>query len=209
MGTVGERCTNRRGGAGQVFHVRHSETGQIGALKRLKNAKRHERFKSEVEAVRKLDHPGIVRLLDANLDADPQYAVYEYEPGGNLGEVPVTELLSLPLSQRLDLCEQVCDALAVAHKSGLVHRDVKPDNILISQNRRTVRLCDFGLVYCEDGERQTATMEQVGSRFYIPPELEEGRSEEVSPASDIYSVGKVLYYLITGQVFSRERHRDP
>lgn len=196
------------GGAGQVFTVRHTETHQTGALKRLKNPNRHKRFKAEVEAVQNLSHPGIVRLLDANLDAEPYYAVYEYEAGGSLADIPTDELLAIPLAQRLELCTQICRALQAAHKASLVHRDIKPDNILISEDRKSVRLCDFGLVFCNEGERQTVTMEQVGSRYYIPPELEDGRADEVSVASDIYSAGKVVYYLMTGAMFARERHRE-
>jgi serine/threonine protein kinase len=196
------------GGAGHVFKVKHTETGEIGALKRLKNTNRRERFTAEVGAVRQLDHPGIVRLIDANLDDEPFYAVYEYEPGGSIGDLSTEELLAIPLAQRLNLCEQVCDALEAAHKASIVHRDVKPDNILITPDRKTARLCDFGLVFCEDGERHTATMEQIGSRYFIPPEMEDGRADQVSASSDVYSMGKVIYYMVSGRIFARERHRD-
>jgi serine/threonine protein kinase len=196
------------GGAGDVFKVEHTGTGQPGALKRLKNPNRHVRFKREIEAVARLEHSSIVRLLDYSLESEPFYAVYEFEPGGNLGNIPTAELLAIPLPQRLRLSEQVCAALHKAHEASLIHRDVKPDNILISLDRKTARLCDFGLVYCEGHERQTATMEQVGSRYYIPPELEAGRADEVTPRSDIYSMGKVLYYIVSGTIFSREQHRD-
>lgn len=202
LGQIGE------GGAGHVFKVQHAETGELGALKRLKNTNRRERFKDEVEAVRKLEHPGIVRLLDANLDEEPYYAVYEFEPGGSVGDLSPDELLGIPLAQRLHLCEQVCAALQVAHDAGLIHRDVKPDNILISVDRKSARLCDFGLVFFEEGERHTATMEQVGSRFFIPPEMEDGRADQVSSSSDIYCMGKVIYYVVSGKIFARERHRD-
>jgi len=196
------------GGAGHVFKVKHTQTGEVGALKRLKNVNRLARLKSEVEAVRRLDHPGIVPLLDANLEDEPFYAVYEYEPGGSLADLSTDEILAIPIDQRLHLCEQVCSALQAAHDASIIHRDVKPDNILISSDRRVARLCDFGLVFCDDGERHTATMEQVGSRYYIPPELEDGRADQVSARSDIYSMGKVLYHVLSGKVFARERHRE-
>src|SRR5437879_5884286 len=104
------------GGGGHVFQVKHAESGQDGALKRLKNPNRFERFRREVEAVRKLSHPGIVPLLDANLESEPFYAVHEFEPGGTLADLTPAQLLSLPLSQRLKLCEQICDALHAAHE---------------------------------------------------------------------------------------------
>jgi len=197
------------GGMGHVFLVRNVNTDAKGALKRLKNSNRKERFKSEVEAVKTLNHPGIVPLLDFDHDAEVPYAVYEHEEGGSLGDMSIDELLSIPIDQRLLWCDQICDVLSAMHKSGLVHRDIKPDNILISTDRKTVRLCDFGLVYFDDaGERQTESMEQVGSRYYIAPESEAGFADKVVPASDIYSLGKMLYYIITGNVFSRERHRE-
>ena len=202
LGQIGE------GGASHVFKVKHTETGELGALKRLKNTNRRERFKAEVEAVRQLDHPGIVRLLDANLDDEPLFAVYEFEPGGSIGDLSAEELLAIPLVQRLRLCEQVCAALEAAHNASIIHRDLKPDNILITPDRKTARICDFGLVYCEEGERHTATMEQVGSRYYIPPEMEDGRADQVSSSSDIYCMGKVIYYMVSGKIFARERHRD-
>lgn len=196
------------GGAGHVFKVRHITTGEIGALKRLKNASRLDRFKAEVEAVRQLSHPGIVKLLDANLDHEPFYAVYEFEPGGTIGDLSSEELLAIPLEQRLLLCAQVCSALNAAHNASVIHRDVKPDNILITQDRKTARLCDFGLAIYEDGERHTLTNEQVGSRYYIPPEMEDGRADQVTSKSDIYCMGKVIYYMVSGKIFSRERHRE-
>ena len=196
------------GGAGHVFKVKNTETGELGALKLLKNINRRKRFKDEVDAVSKLNHPGIVRLLDANLDEAPFYAVYEFEPGGSVADLSPDEILAIPLAQRLRLCEQICAALQVAHEASIIHRDVKPDNILITVDRKTARLCDFGLVFCEDGERHTATMEQIGSRYYIPPELEDGRAEQVHSSSDVYSMGKVIYYMVSGKVFARERHRD-
>ena len=203
VGQVGE------GGMGHVFQVKHAETGQVGALKRLKNLNRHERFKREIEAAKALDHPGIVKLLDFDLEGKQPYAVYEFEPGGTLQDIPRDDLLAMPLPRRLHLAEQVCAALYAAHSASLVHRDVKPDNILISKDRTRVRLCDFGLVYMDGESRETLTMEQVGSRYYISPEQEDGRADQVSARADIYGLGKVLYYLVTGQIFARERHREP
>jgi len=196
------------GGMAHVFKVRNKETGEFGALKRLKNVKRRERLRREIEAVAALDHPGIVKLLDADLEADRPYAVYQFESGGSLANLATAELLEVPLTQRLRWCEQICSGLQAAHDAGLVHRDVKPENILLSCDRTTARLCDFGLVFFDDGERQTATAEQIGSRYYIAPELEDGRAEQVSASSDIYGMGKVLYYVTRGSIFARERHRD-
>jgi serine/threonine protein kinase len=196
------------GGMGQVFLVRNTETGQDGALKRLKNIDRKERFRREIEAVRGLTHPGVIPLLDADIDADRPYAVFEYEPGGSLADMAQVVLLDFSLSLRLRWCEFLCETLHAAHEAGVIHRDVKPENVLISEDRQIVRLCDFGLVFEEGNERITATMEQTGSRFYIAPESEEGRAEDVDRRTDIYGTGKLLYYLVSGSVYARERHRD-
>ena len=201
----------KEGGMGHVFKVKNLKTGQIGALKKLKGSKpeRIQRFKMEVETINCLDHPNIIKLIDSHLDEEPFYAVYEYEEGGSLGDLSEDELLSLSLENQLQLCEQVCNGLSAIHNESLVHRDIKPDNILISKDRKTVRICDFGLVFVDDDERVTLTKEQVGSKFFIPPELEDGSADEVTLKSDLYSMGKVLYYIITGEKFAREVHRLP
>ena len=203
LGQIGE------GGTAHVFEVIHVGTHLHGALKRLKNVERRGRLEAEIKAVASLDHPAIVRLLDWDLEGEQPYAVYELERGGTLADIPNEELLDVPLAQRLQWCQQVCSALGSAHEAGLVHRDVKPENILLSADRGSARLSDFGLVFIDGGERQTATLEQVGSRYYIAPELEDGRAEAVSPSVDIYGLGKVLYYLVSGTVYARERHREP
>jgi serine/threonine protein kinase len=195
------------GGQGTVYRATHSD-GTVGALKRLTNPKRLERFKDEISSASELNHPNIVAIIDYAIDTEPYYAVYEYVDGNSLGEVPVRELLETPLPTRIGWCTDVATALQAVHDKDLVHRDVKPDNILIDKVSGTAKLCDFGLVYIEDDERVTLTEEQVGSRYYIPPECEDGRADQVTSSSDIYCLGKVLYYLLTGNIFARERHRD-
>jgi serine/threonine protein kinase len=83
-------------------------------------------------------------------------------------------------------------------------------NVLLEADRKIAKLCDFGLVFFVDGERVTATMEQAGSRYYIAPECEDGRAESITPATDLYSFGKLVYYIASGgKMFARERHREP
>jgi len=89
------------GGQGDVFKVEHSETGEIGALKRLRNSNRLDRFKKEIESVEALQHPNIVRLIDANITTAPFYAVFEYEAGGSLGVMSPEELGSTSIELRL------------------------------------------------------------------------------------------------------------
>jgi serine/threonine protein kinase len=199
----------KEGGQGHVFKVKRASDEQLGALKRLKNPARIQRFKNEIQAAQKLNHPNIAQLLDVDTSENPEFVVFEWEDGGSLADIPIDVLADMDLDMRLACCEQVANALAYSHKHGVIHRDVKPDNVLISLDRGRARLCDFGLVYFEDGERVTASMEQVGSRYYIAPECEDGRATDISPSTDLYSLGKLIYYLVSGgRIFARERQRQ-
>jgi serine/threonine protein kinase len=199
----------KEGGQAHVFKVKRPSDEQLGALKRLKNPKRIERFRDEIKAAKTLSHPNIAKLIDVDSGENPEFAVFDWEEGGTLADIPEGLLGILDLDTRLLWCEQIAYALAHAHSKGVIHRDIKPDNILISLDHGLARLCDFGLVYFEDGERVTATMEQVGSRYYIAPESEDGRAESIGPSTDLYSLGKLLYYVASGgKIFARERQRQ-
>jgi len=177
-------------------------------LKRLKNTERLDRFKREIEAVRNLSHPNIVRLIDFDTSSDRPYLVTEYCAGGSLATVEPfwKDSPSIAFSLFLDVCE----ALKHAHANGVVHRDVKPGNVFLDGLRRHAILGDFGLCYVDTGTRFTLTDEAVGPRLFIAPELEDGRADAVSNKTDVYSLGKLLYWLLSsGEVFSREKHRDP
>jgi serine/threonine protein kinase len=197
-------------GLGRVFKVEHVSNGTQGALKQLISDARIQRLRNEVDAALRLKHKHIAALIDADLDNDKPFAVFEWVDGGSIGDLTSDELSSISLDQRLSWCEQICEALEHAHDQSVIHRDIKPDNVLLDNSRRFVKVCDFGLVYFSDGERVTATMEQAGSRYYIAPECEDGRAESITPATDFYSVGKLIYYVTSGgRMFARERHREP
>lgn len=191
-------------GQSHVFKVRHADSGILAALKRLKNIGRIQRFEKEVDAAKELHHPHIAALVDFDLNGKEPYAVYEWVDGGSIGDLTEEELAAISTEDKLVWSEQICEALAFAHGKGMVHRDIKPDNILLVESRLSAKLCDFGLVFVDQGERYTATEEQVGSRFYIAPECEDGRTDEIGPATDMYSLGKVIYYLFSnGRIFAR------
>ena len=108
----------------------------------------------------------------------------------------------------LRLLTELSDAVGAAHKAGITHRDIKPANVLLRGPSGPPVVADFGICYIEDGERRTLVDEAVGARLYIAPELEDGRADRVSPRSDVYSLGKLLYRLLNGsRLFSREQHR--
>jgi serine/threonine protein kinase len=179
-------------------------------LKRLKNLDRIERFQNEVEAIQRLSHENIVTLVDFDLEADRPYLVTEYCSGGSLAKAePFWQ--GFPIIA-LEIFEQICLGIAYAHSQEppIIHRDLKPDNIFLRSAEGPAVVGDFGICYLEpDGTRITLTEEVVGPRSFIAPELEDGRVDAVSPKSDTYSLGKVLYWLLSGgRIFSREKYRD-
>lgn len=199
------------GGQAHTFLVIDTKGGTdtLYVLKRLKNKNRIERFKREVEAARNLTHENIVHLIDFNLDADRPYLVTEYCMGGSLSKAEPYWNASPILA--FELFEDICKGVAHAHSKGIVHRDIKPDNIFLRSNRGPGVIGDFGICFMEeDGTRITILDEAVGPAMFIAPELEDGRQEKISNKCDIYSLGKLLYWLLSGgRIFSREKHREP
>lgn len=196
------------GGQGWTYLVKHTEGSdqQTCVLKRLKNKKRLARFNKEVDALRKLSHPGILRIIETSQPDEEPFYIAEYCEKGDLTKL---DLSRRTLLSKLQLFREICDAMAAAHGTNIIHRDLKPQNILI-RGDGSAALGDFGL--CLDlgdlEERITSTAEAVGPRHYIAPELEDGRDPDPKPSSDCYSLGKLLYYILSGHSFARERHRD-
>ncbi len=175
-------------------------------LKRLSNLKRLARFEKEVRAGLELSHPNILKIVDKNLDHASPYFVAEYCPKGAL---EFGKLSGLSLTDRLRMFSAICRGVGHAHGKGFTHRDLKPDNIFLREDMTPV-VGDFGLCFItEEGDRVTMLDEQVGSRWYMAPELAHGRAKDVTPAADVYSLGKVLYWMVSGKVFDREEHRNP
>ena len=198
------------GGQAQTFLVTdlrgQGETRYV--LKRLKNLNRVERFGREIEAVRNLSHLNIVRLIDFDLGTEKPYLVTEYCSGGSLAKVE--PFWQGSPQKALEIFQQVCRGVAYAHSQGITHRDLKPDNIFLQSKDGPAVVGDFGICYLEEGgTRVTLTEEAVGPVYYMAPELEDGRVVDISPKSDTYSLGKLLYWLLSGgRIFSREKHRE-
>ena len=156
-----------------------------------------ERFRREARAVAKLSHPNIVTVIDRGDDGGRQYIVFEHVEGENLKEL-VVRSGRLPVRRALELALDVADGLAFAHDHGLVHRDVKPQNVLLSREGE-VKVTDFGIarsLHVEHGVTQTGTV--LGTGEYLAPEQASGK--QVSPATDVYSLGVVLWELLAGDV---------
>jgi serine/threonine-protein kinase len=156
-----------------------------------------ERFRREARAVAKLSHPNIVTVIDRGDDDGRQYIVFEYVEGENLKEL-VIRSGRLPVQRALDLALAVADGLAFAHNHGLVHRDVKPQNVLLNTEGE-VKVTDFGIarsLHVDQGVTQTGTV--LGTGEYLAPEQASGKP--VSPATDVYSLGVVLWELLAGDV---------
>ena len=194
------------GGQAFTFIVKKEDYEQEYVLKRLKNIKRLDRFKNEIEIISKLNHPNVLQIIDADYDAEKPYFVSIYYVNGSLENLNLKELSNV---EKLKLVLQICTGLKFLHDNGIIHRDLKPSNIYLDDKNNPV-IGDFGLSYSESSEtRFTQTKEAVGPRLFMAPEIEDGRLEKLKPNLDIYSLGKLIYWFFTGQVFSREKHRMP
>jgi tRNA A-37 threonylcarbamoyl transferase component Bud32 len=156
-----------------------------------------ERFRREARAVAQLSHPNIVTVIDRG-DADGhQFIVFEFIDGENLKEL-VQRTGPLPVRRAVELAAAIADGLAFAHESGLVHRDVKPQNVLLNGDGEA-KVTDFGIarsLEVEHGMTQTGTV--MGTSNYLSPEQASGKA--VTAATDVYSLGVVLYELLTAEV---------
>jgi serine/threonine protein kinase len=185
------------------FNQRHVAVKQIHAhlLKDPDTAERYRQaLRHEAKIAGKLRHPHIVRLLDVDGDANPPYLVLEYLSGTTL-EVYTDPAHLLPVSQVLDIAYKCCSALDHAHLRGLVHRDVKPANIIL-QLDGTVKVTDFGMAFSTTGDL-TQVQGMIGSPLYMAPEIVRGKTP--TDKSDMFSLGVMLYVLLTGrQPFAAE-----
>ncbi len=192
------------GSMGRVYKARHQLMGRVVALKIIApelsaNARVVARFQREMKMVGRLDHPNVVRAFDADSVGNALYIVMEYVPGKSMGEL-FRARGPLPA---LEVCRYASEAalgLGHAHGQGIVHRDVKPSNILVGEDRR-VRVLDLGLGVLLEADQQasfaTADGIAVGTIDYMSPEQACGR--EVDGRSDLYSLGCMMYHVISGQ----------
>ena len=194
-----------RGGMATVYRAVDTRLTRTVAVKVMHvglgdDAEFARKFDREARAVAKLSHPNVVSVFDQGRDIEGSnsrpYIVMEYVAGQTLRDVLNREAPMAP-SRALEIMEPVFAALAVAHDAGLVHRDVKPENVLISE-RGQIKVADFGLAKAISSQTSTATQGLlIGTVSYLPPELV--MSGKADARSDVYSAGVVLFELLTGR----------
>jgi serine/threonine protein kinase len=152
-------------------------------------------------------HKNILRVVDTDMNVERPYFVAEYCEGGSLANHPGKFRADLAA---FEVARAIVEALQNAYIARLsAHRDVKPPNILFRKDGTPV-LGDFGICHMEGDQRVTLTDEAMGSKDYIAPEMESGRRERVTSAVDVYALGKVIYWMLSGgHIFARESHRAP
>ncbi len=196
------------GGMGSVFRGRHAMLRRPTAIKLLEPSKTTdvsiERFEREVQHTSQLNHPNTITIYDyGRTDEGVFYYAMEYLQGMSL-QALVEDFGPQPDGRVIHILLQVCGSLVEAHSQGLVHRDIKPANIMLTERggvRDFVKLLDFGLVKALDARKQrslTAADAITGTPLYLPPEAIQGDVEVTDARGDLYSLGGVAYFLLTG-----------
>lgn len=194
-----------KGAMGVVYKARNIFTGRVTALKvlplRLAEQSQYlERFKREAMALMRMEHPNVVRAYDFGGSEEFYYLALEFVEGEALDQI-LRRQGALPERQALEITRQVALGLQAAAEVGIVHRDVKPENVMLTASG-TAKLCDFGIVKLLDVQEAgglTAAGTTVGTPFYIAPEQARGQ-DDLDVRSDLYSLGISLFHLATGRV---------
>lgn len=208
MVAIGDVLTGRyeiierlgQGGMAAVYRAQDRQLGRVVAIKVLhphfaEDPETVARFEREARAAAALSHPNIVDIYDVGSDDDTKFIVMAYVDGDDLAESLRLDGRRSP-TEVASLGAQIADALDYAHRHGIIHRDVKPQNILIDSDRRA-RLTDFGIAEVVGSSVLTQSGWVMGTAFYMAPERAQG--EPGGPASDIYSLGVVLFELLAGR----------
>jgi TolB-like protein/Tfp pilus assembly protein PilF/predicted Ser/Thr protein kinase len=194
------------GGMGEVYLAEDTKLNRKVALKFLpvqlaSDEEFTERFTREAQAAAALNHPNIITVYEVSEYENRPFIAMEYVEGESLKDLIAREELSI--GEALDVALQISDGLAVAHQTGIVHRDIKPQNILMGKDGR-VRICDFGLAKAKMDVTLTQAGSTLGTIAYMSPEQAQGK--EVGRRSDIFSFGVVLYEMMAGQLPFKGEH---
>jgi tRNA A-37 threonylcarbamoyl transferase component Bud32 len=190
-----------QGAMGEVYRGLDSQTRELVAIKALKQTAASsdsatvERFMREGEALRRLNHPNIVKVLASAIEGDRHYIVMEYVGGGSLDKL-LKRQQQLPLARALDIAMDLADALVRAHRVKIIHRDIKPQNVLLAEDG-TPRLTDFGVAHMSDLSTITQSGALVGTMPYLSPEA--WQYEEPDEGTDIWAFGVMLYEMLAGR----------
>lgn len=191
-----------RGGMGVVYKAKENKLGRIVALKMLLSgghagAEELARFRAEAEAVARFQHPHIVQIYQIGDEGGHPFFTMEFVQGGSLSKKLSDGKMTWP--QAAELVEKIARAIHYAHQRGVVHRDLKPGNILMDGDD-TPKITDFGLAkLMDDDSGQTRDGQVLGTPNYMAPEQAEGRINDIGTATDVYAVGAILFDILTGK----------
>ena len=190
-----------KGGMGNVYRVLDKKINEEIALKLIKPAIATdeniiERFRNELKFARKITHKNVCRMYDLNEEEEILYITMEYVLGDDLKNI-IRMMGQLNPRKAISIAKQICEGLAEAHRLEVIHRDLKPRNIMIDKEGNA-RIMDFGIASCLKTKGITATGDMIGTPEYISPEQAEGK--ETDPRSDIYSLGVIIFEMVTGRV---------
>lgn len=189
------------GGMGVVYKARHPVMDRVVALKTVRADGAHrgqaERFEREVRAVARLSHPNIVPIYEVGSDQGRPFFTMAFVPGGSLAQAR-DRLVTNPRAAAA-LVEKIARAVQYAHERGVLHRDLKPGNVLLDE-RGEPHVTDFGLAKFQDGDVElTQTGAVLGTPAYMAPEQAAGRGRDIGPATDVWALGVILYELVAGR----------
>jgi serine/threonine protein kinase/tetratricopeptide (TPR) repeat protein len=188
------------GGMGTVYKARDRELDRVVALKLIRaelarNPEILQRFKRELILARQVTHRNVVRIFDLGVTGDMKFITMEFFEGQTLSSVMAREKLSP--AKAVEIMAQVCRGLDAAHKENVIHRDLKPQNIMVDDQERVV-LMDFGLANSVEERSMTRTGALMGTPDYMSPE--QAKAEKVDARSDVFSMGLIFYELLTGKL---------
>jgi serine/threonine-protein kinase len=186
---------------GKVYKVLDKDIKEKVALKLLSpeiasDEKTIERFSNELKLARKISHRNVCRMYDLGKQEGTNYITMEYVPGEDLKRL-VRKIGHLSTGKTIYIAKQVCEGLEEAHRLGVVHRDLKPQNIMVDEEGNA-RIMDFGIARSLKAKGLTSSGMMIGTPEYMSPEQAEVK--EVDQRSDVYSLGVILYEMVTGQV---------
>jgi len=190
-----------KGGMGKVYKALDTDLKEKVAIKLIKpevavDKKTIERFRNELKFARKIRHKNVCQMYDLNREEGTHYITMEYVHGEDLKRL-IRKMGQMSAGQVISIAMQVCEGMAEAHRLGVVHRDLKPQNIMVDEEGNA-RIMDFGIARSVKGKGITGAGVMIGTPEYMSPEQVEGK--ESDQRSDIYSLGVILYEMVTGRV---------